>query len=516
MPDLSNLATPPNHGDVLIVPPPDELLRAARHNHDALAQTDARFLDSTLADCRRVTRERLAKRDDAIVIVIGHQPEFIHPGVWAKHIVACRLAAAAGGCAVNLVVDSDVPKRTTLDVPAVEDGRTRRRSIPVETLHPSRAFEVTRAWTPAQIDAFHRTVRDVMPDRWEQTPMPAFITGVAEARAPRDWVDQMCSGRRAIECAWGIELRDLRVSEVSLGPWLVQLIRDARRFAQTYNDALARYRRARGIRGTRHPMPDLHIGTEDVEAPLWAFRDAGPRRRVFVRNGEDRITVLAQREEIATLRRGDLTGCETVSDLLHACAPWRLRPRALALTMWARLFLADLFVHGIGGAKYDRITDDLIQRYFGVTPPAIACVSATLHVNLPHHGVTASTLQALRRTLRDVQWNPHRHLDGNESVQSLVRRRTDLVRESERLGQREPGNHRARRDTFQAIRDVNHELLMRGQDVLEDRRRAVGEAARHLDENRVALSREYFFGLYDHAALADLLRALPQTHDFGV
>ena len=58
----------------------------------------------------------------------------------------------------------------------------------------------------------------------------------------------------------------------------------------------------------------------------------------------------------------------------------RIRSRALVTTLWARLALGDLFIHGIGGAKYDRVTDLLIERFFGLRPPGLLVLSATLHL----------------------------------------------------------------------------------------------------------------------------------------
>ena len=45
--------------------------------------------------------------------------------------------------------------------------------------------------------------------------------------------------------------------------------------------------------------------------------------------------------------------------------------------MFARLFLCDLFIHGIGGAKYDQMTDAIIERFFGFAPPDYLTVTAT-------------------------------------------------------------------------------------------------------------------------------------------
>jgi hypothetical protein len=57
----------------------------------------------------------------------------------------------------------------------------------------------------------------------------------------------------------------------------------------------------------------------------------------------------------------------------------RLAPRALMLTTFSRLLLADQFVHGIGGGRYDQVTDRLIRRHFGVEPPKFAVTTATMY-----------------------------------------------------------------------------------------------------------------------------------------
>jgi hypothetical protein len=57
----------------------------------------------------------------------------------------------------------------------------------------------------------------------------------------------------------------------------------------------------------------------------------------------------------------------------------RLSPRALTLTMLLRLLVADQFVHGIGGGRYDQVTDALISRHFKLEPPRFAVTTATLY-----------------------------------------------------------------------------------------------------------------------------------------
>ena len=67
-------------------------------------------------------------------------------------------------------------------------------------------------------------------------------------------------------------------------------------------------------------------------------------------------------------------------------SPLKIRSRALITTLWARLVLGDLFLHGIGGAKYDQLTDLLIERFFGLTPPGFMVLSATLHLPIEGRG----------------------------------------------------------------------------------------------------------------------------------
>jgi hypothetical protein len=47
--------------------------------------------------------------------------------------------------------------------------------------------------------------------------------------------------------------------------------------------------------------------------------------------------------------------------------------------MFFRLMLADQFVHGIGGARYDRVTDRVTGSFFGIDAPRFCVTTATLY-----------------------------------------------------------------------------------------------------------------------------------------
>ena len=87
---------------------------------------------------------------------------------------------------------------------------------------------------------------------------------------------------------------------------------------------------------------------------------------------------------------------------------WKVRPRALTLTLFTRLGFADGFIHGIGGGKYDEVTDDIIRRFFRLDPPGYAVVSATLRLPIRRFPATPDALRRAERRVRDLDWNPQR------------------------------------------------------------------------------------------------------------
>ena len=73
---------------------------------------------------------------------------------------------------------------------------------------------------------------------------------------------------------------------------------------------------------------------------------------------------------------------------------YRFGAVALVNTLYCRLFLGEYFLHGIGGGKYDEVTDALAQAFYGVEPPAYGVLTATLLLPLPHWPSTVETMNA--------------------------------------------------------------------------------------------------------------------------
>jgi hypothetical protein len=517
IPTFDDLRTPRGDGETLVVPGPPEMARLAR-DRDASwrAAGDARLLGTTRCEWRRLTRLAVVGTDDLPVIVTGHQPELFHAGVWAKNVVAQRLAEALGGAAVHLVVDNDAPRATTLAVPTVEDGRWTVEHIPFTSAPAGRSFEEFPRLTAAEIGEMTVAVRRAMGARYERSQMPAFLAELERgAERSGDWVDQVTAARRAIEHRFGVVLLERRVSSSWWNPLVADLALRAAEFTACYNDALARYRADNRIRHDHRPMPDLAVQGDRYEVPLWAHRTGERRRRAFVQR-ESGAIVLSTDEEVVTRWSVDvLRSAATLDGLPRIPVSWRVRPRALMLTLWARLLLADLFIHGIGGAKYDRITDRLISCYYGGPPPPMACVSATLRLDIPREDRAAEFLRRGQHRLRDLVWNPWRHVAADGMTMDLVQKRGALVAESGRLRLQQPGDRAARLRCFDEIRRLDAAIVERHPEALRAARESVAQAAQDHHDAAVTGDRTYFFGLHDDTGLRRLIGALPPVEAFA-
>ncbi len=514
--DFSKLRTPTHHGDILVAPDPADWLAAANGNADALRGAGTPLCNATLGEWRRKTREAIAGRDDRLLVVTGHQPGFIHPGGWAKHILAARFAEAVRGLALSLVVDADAAKQTGLSIPVVNQDRVTLERVSFFSATTGHAYEQIRAQTPEQIERLRSATAGAMGDRFDGSQMPAFFDALAAVASPRDWVDQVVAARRTVEADLGVVLDERRVSKLWCTPLLADMLANAPRFAQSYNSALAAYRRANRVRGRGRPIPDLIRVDDRCEVPVWVYRANQPRRRLLVARRGDSLRLFADDTEVAEVSVLRLPSCDGLEDELHRLGGWKLRPRALTLTIWARLLLADLFIHGIGGAKYDRISNAIMADYYGVHPPQMACVTATLWMDLPGPSISTAQLRRLRAALRDLEYNPQRNLPPGRDLAELIEQREQAVRRSVELRHRDHRNRAARRTVFAKIRDINASMLALRRETVEASRTQWNRALQELQQEKITSGREYFFALYDRTRLEQLLHALPAVRDFRV
>jgi hypothetical protein len=449
------------------------------------------------------------------VFLAGHQPQLFHPGVWFKNFALDWLGRSQQALAVNLIVDSDTIKTSALRVPGGNAAEPHVVSIPLDRAGPTIPYEERRILDRAMFADFGRlasaTLAPLVPDALLGHFWPL---AVERARKTDNLGACLAQSRHVLESAWGLntlEVPQSRVCQSESFVWLVvHLLAHLPRFRQVYNETVAEYRQVNRIRSLAHPVPDLAAEDGWLEAPFWIWTAADPRRRPLyaLRQGHElRIGDRAQLEFRLPLTPEGL-GTAAVGRLLELSGRGiKIRSRALVTTLWARLALGDVFLHGIGGAKYDQVTDALLSRFFGLEPPGYLVLSATLHLPVDPGHVARTDDRTIDRQLRDLAFHPERHRGASlghngrgEEVERLVAEKQQWIRTPQTVE-----NAPAR---YQAFRRINAALAPA---VAAERARLLRlqQQSREVAQRAQILTwREYAFCLYPEPALREFLTGL--------
>jgi len=383
---------PKNDGETLFWPSPTLAMKHARDAALIFNAATAQIKDMPIADFRRLAREFFGHRSAAPLIMTAHQCELHHPGVWSKNIAIDQLAKQLGGgaTAVHLAVDTDAAKHLKLrlgsdslpitDDPQLSTAKWTGLLIAPTPAHLARLEDAAQKWADQQ--TFVPVVLDTLAD------MRSFaLDGHENAELP----SLLASSMHKLDWSLGLEYQLTLLSPVLRSTaWLGfvhHLLADAACFSLAYNKALIDHRAANHIDSSTRPMPDLAIVGNSIEMPFWLDSlHTGRRERLTVHetSGGAMLTSPTSGESIELLRETTLD--DAARQLAEFCRinNVRIAPRALTLTCFMRLCVCDLFVHGIGGGRYDQVLDRIFVSYFQLPPPPFAVVTATLfHPDAP-------------------------------------------------------------------------------------------------------------------------------------
>jgi hypothetical protein len=525
-PNLEPLHAPREDRAVLVQPPVDRVNDLVAENLRIRDQLRYDLHGRSLADLSQLARTELLESarqwtaayrnvppvphdPQGLIYLAGHQPQMFHPGVWLKDFALGELAKQHGAAAVNLIVDSDVLMDSSLRVPTGSVAEPQAVQIPFDRPDPKIPYEDRRIEDRELFASFdRRVIEQIAP--LESDPLIARYWPMVRARAKETDNLGAClaQARHQLEESWGLETLEVPQSRVCAGQafqWFTaHLLARLPEFRAIHNEALREYRRQYHVRSTAHPVPELAAEGDWLEAPLWVWTAADPRRRrLFVRSAGGEIVISDRGTwEVRLPLRADGDAGPTVERLLELQRGGvRIRSRALITTLWARLALGDLFIHGIGGAKYDRLTDRLMERFFGFRPPNFMVLSATLLLPIERERVSADCQRTIQRGLRDLIYHPERCLDGsNDTAAELIAAKRRWIET--------PQTAENARQSCQAIRAVNAALQPR----LDDRRQQLLELQTRtmhgLRAESVLAWREYAFCLYPEATLRGFLSGL--------
>src|SRR5688500_17701930 len=120
--NFAKLIAPERDGDVLVEPPVTQWEQLLQENiRQRNRQKPIVLAGASVSDLRVQIRKSLTidyGTDPGLAC--GHQPAFIHPGVWAKQVAVRQAAIRFGFASFDLVVDQDAPRSSALTVPVLQ------------------------------------------------------------------------------------------------------------------------------------------------------------------------------------------------------------------------------------------------------------------------------------------------------------------------------------------------------------------------------------------------------------
>ena len=476
--------------------------------------------------------QELPKRRDFRIskpwIVTGHQPEFIHPGVWLKNYFTARLAEENDAYSLNLIVEHDQLKHPEIKYPLLNKASG---SIS-ELKHFFSSDSSTTTWEFAKGKSTTETAEflDFMRQATSNYPEKSLL-----AELTLEQVDQYRWGTITLS-EWMTSLRkaaevrlDFGNNELPTGPccdtdsfleFFLEIVVRHQEFHQIYNQNLARYRTENNLKNPAQPVPDLSLTDGWYELPFWLVNEKKKfREPIYLKIENEHYCIKGLSTGIINcpLEHKTLTGLLVKFKPQLYQSDCRIRPRALTLTMFARMFLADLFVHGLGGGKYDQITDHIIRKFYGLEPTPFAVVTGTCF--LPFHKQNIKSLKQLQQEraqlqheLRKIKLQPETCLQENMNPEFnsiikeidtlkkmlLDRQQAPQIRLTKQL---RANNKKCYQPAYLKLKLLRSQLVHTVQNKIEECQIRLNQIDLELKEQKLMSNREYPAFLYPSKTL---------------
>ena len=384
------------------------------------------------------------------IVMTGHQPVIFHSGLTFKYHVTEDFADDQSAIGIAVVIDTNMGDVDRYPFPQkLDEGGGLRLTQASMTSRaenePNASRRVDEAETP---DGFSPTLNST----------PGLFARVQSEYGTLVLKGDVTPAEANLIVRWshgiGAKLLELPLSAISSFPEVLALVADiinrADQFCSVHNETLGKFREDHRIRNSANPFPDLNVKPNRFELPLWTIGGpASDPTPLFVETGGNRTRLLADKETVHEFT-GTLTGEHLESLLLHGV---QLIPRGALITSLLRLLFADLFVHGVGGGRYDKFTDEFVPAWWDVKPAPFVVASASTYL-FAQRRARLLELEALQRNLRDLMFNPQRHFGTGrfspELEEQLIRLSEEKTRAVEQL--------KTAKKEGRSAKDIGHQI----------------------------------------------------------
>jgi len=427
----------------------------------------------------------------------GHHPGLCHPGIWIKNLLANKLAGDNKGTAFNIIVDSDCPNEIGCYVLTKNEKIERKKEV-LAKLGVQQPFECCSVPNKNQFKDFYQNILvdfQSFPDNPIRKYTEIFFQkGESALPASKNIAEFLVKTRKGYEADAGLHYFDIMLSHIcqseSFLLFALHIAEDIKGFHEIYNQLLEEYRINHKLRYKVNPFPDLKKDNDKFQIPFWCIND-NKRQPVWVTHEGTFISFHTEDICLFRYKKGDFDHALKIIDEEQI----NLRPKAVLLTLFIRLFLVDIFIHGISGAKYDEITDGIMEKYYKIKPPHYIAASLTLFPDFPVNKVQENDIDNLKRIIRNMKFKPEifkDRVEGGETKKKFKK----LVSLKMELLQREPPK-KDRKEHFQRLKIVTEELsnLLKNYYIeTKDQLRVLEDKYR---ENQTVHYREFPYFFYD-------------------
>lgn len=464
------------------------------------------------------------------IIQSGHQPVFFHPGIWIKNIFLNELLKSPllDRClGLNIILDNDVCKELNFSLPALSPTgnlKLERVNFLSPTLAPNLPFEEHPCPSLELITKFNRDIirklkllesenKDILNNYNIFARCLENSSHLCSQNYKRGNLGEFLGlARRLYEQEIEPAYLEIPFSQIcdsdEFLSFFLEITKNIKSFSKIYNNKLNEYRKLFKIRNRAHPSPNLIIKENLTELPFWIWREGDQRRKIFILKEEEKNYLYNDAYgKIFLIEEDGLKSLFSLKTLLKQRG-LKIRPKALLLTLYNRLFISDLFIHGLGGAKYDLVTDEIIREFFKVEPPHFLVVSCTLYPNFKSSpGASDSKISALKKKIRDLEFNPERYVDElpltkkeKNQIGKLAKKKTKLIKKIKEIP-----SPAEKRKISEEIKAINNFMAERVRPLKCELRKKLREEEERTKQSEVYTFREFPYCFFSAKILRNLL-----------
>ena len=405
--------------NVLISSDPEKILNQTKlHSFETpFGYTDSEFIQlrsSLLSDIESITKKKLQSK----IIMSGHQPNFLHPGILFKDILASKIAKETGATVLHLIVDTDqVGMEFVLPVSDGTHAHLERYLFHKREHNVYKYVKTTEDDRKKLVEIREKISSDncFLPKDKKSEFLALMDTIIEKSRSTEFFYQLTEIFRNHFIAANAPEIIDIHLSDLTETECFrvfVEKIRERHtEFKNIFNAKLAEYRQKHNISNKAQPIPDL----KDNEMPFWILDKEGKRLHMYTDSDNKNII-----------------------------------PRAITLTMFLRLFVSDLFIHGTGGGRYEAVSHETVKDFFKIQGAPWFVASLTMNL-LPDKcfQIQFPTKREILDMERNFQFSPELFCEADNE---LLAQKTELIRKLELAPKGQ------KREIHLAIMDLNQKI----------------------------------------------------------